>query len=104
MKIYYKSGSQSARHLPVKLRGQNALILKHNNWYYFGRKTTLGAALFFEGNHFEFEFEFHIKMLIEEYDYTSQKLDDLRNDGSPSKSPGTVTPKRQPGDEYLPLV
>lgn len=79
MRVFYQ-GSGSRGHKPRALgREQNVLVLTSNNWDDYGVKTTFDADLYFDGE--KLDFSFHVKILIENSDYTSLTLDSLLSSG-----------------------
>lgn len=75
MKIYFHP-NRGWQNSPLRLDSEpNLLSLSGNNWDDYGTKTTLNASLYFDG--VKHEFDFHIKLLIPDCDYTASKLDEL---------------------------
>ncbi|MDE1318081.1 ATP-binding protein [Vibrio aestuarianus] len=75
MKIYFHP-NRGWQNSPLRLDSEpNLLSLSGNNWDDYGTKTTLNASLYFDG--VKHEFDFHIKLLIPECDYTALKLNEL---------------------------
>jgi energy-coupling factor transporter ATP-binding protein EcfA2 len=80
VKIYYHS-SPKHNATPVQLEiEQNYLSLSSNNWDDFHHKTTLNAALYFDGKLLELD-DFHVKIYINGEANTDQKLHKLRQEG-----------------------
>ncbi|MEZ9821185.1 AAA family ATPase [Shewanella sp. 10N.286.45.A1] len=79
MKIFYH-GQGGWNSKPAGLANiPNLLALEGNNWDDFGNKTTLDASLYFDGE--RFDFDFHLKLLIEGRSYTALALNEMKNAG-----------------------
>ncbi|CAE6890644.1 ATPase_AAA_core domain-containing protein [Pseudomonas marincola] len=78
MKVYYQTGSSWNRPPSRPKSEQNILTLSYNNWDDFGSKTTLNAALFFEG---EKLLEFSLKTLLSDSNFTAQHLNEKVSNG-----------------------
>lgn len=80
MRVFYHGQGSWNSSTPVGLESEpNLLALSGNNWDDYGTKTTLNASLYFEGQ--RLDFDFHIKVLIDDCDYTASKLNALKTDG-----------------------
>jgi ABC-type cobalamin/Fe3+-siderophores transport system ATPase subunit len=78
MKVYYHDGERW-KWSPTKLDSeQNLLALSFNNWDDYSVKTTLNAALYFEG---EKLLEFSLKLLVEGNINSPALLNELRKSG-----------------------
>jgi predicted ATPase len=78
MKVFYQKG-KNWRLTPAKLSSENTMLsLSYNNWDDYGVRTTLNAVLYVDGKNF---FEFNLKLLIENEIYSSEKLDELWENG-----------------------
>ncbi len=78
MKVFYQKGS-NWRATPPRLPSENTMLsLSFNNWDDYGVSTTLNAALYVDGKVF---FEFGLKLLIENDNYSPKKLNELCENG-----------------------
>ncbi|WP_105259115.1 AAA family ATPase [Pseudoalteromonas sp. T1lg88] len=78
MKVFYQKGS-NWRATPAKLPSEDTMLsLSFNNWDDYGISTTLNAALYVDGKNF---FEFGLKLLIENDNYSPKKLNELCDKG-----------------------
>jgi len=78
MKVFYQKGS-NWRATPTKLPSEDTMLsLSFNNWDDYGVSTTLNAVFYVEGKNF---FEFGLKLLIENDDYSPKKLNQLCDHG-----------------------
>lgn len=79
MKVFFSTNIGWSKPQSVLDQNPDLLLLTANDWDDFGFKTTLTASLYFGG--VEFELDFMIKILIDDVDYTSGKLNQLRAEG-----------------------
>lgn len=79
MKIIYTPDLPWGDEPPVIVGEKDYLSLSGNNWDDFGYKTTLNAKLFFDGE--AIDFDFSIKMLLGDIEYTRKHLNDLCKKG-----------------------
>ncbi|WP_047534292.1 AAA family ATPase [Methylotenera sp. N17] len=78
MKVYYHEG-ENWRWTPSKLDSENNILaLSFNNWDDYTVKTTLNAALYFEG---EKLLDFSLKLFVEESVNSPALLNELRKNG-----------------------
>jgi len=79
VKIYYH-GQSSWNGTPAGLKGEpNLLALSGDNWDDYGTKTTFKASLYFEGERFDFNFNY--KILIDGSSYSAETLNKLKKEG-----------------------
>jgi ABC-type cobalamin/Fe3+-siderophores transport system ATPase subunit len=78
MKVLYQKGDYW-RATPPNLTSENTILsLSFNNWDDYGVSTTLNAALYVDDKIF---FEFSLKLLIENDNYSPKKLNELCENG-----------------------
>ncbi|MEE1880739.1 AAA family ATPase [Pseudomonas soli] len=78
MKVFFHFGTDWNRTPPATKTEKTLLALSYNNWDDYSVRTTLNAALYFDGQRI---FEFNLKLLIESNTNSPVKLNALREEG-----------------------